>query len=77
MLCKPLFIVHVRVKGLFKVILQYKNKVPQLKKWITMKSKETSKHNSSCLASYIHACMNEIHSIENLRDLISTLASLG
>ena len=32
-LCKPLFIVHVRVKGLFKVILEYKNKVPQLKKW--------------------------------------------
>ena len=41
-----------------------------------MKSKETSKHNSSGLASYIHACTNEIHSIENLRDLISTLASL-
>ena len=33
MLCKPLFIIHVRVKGLFKVILEYKNEAPQLKKW--------------------------------------------
>ena len=33
MLCKPLFIVHVRVKGLFKVILEYKSEVPQLQKW--------------------------------------------
>ena len=28
MLCKPLFIVHGRVKGFLKVILQYKNKAP-------------------------------------------------
>ena len=34
MLCKPLFIVHVRVKGLLKVILEYKNEAPQLKKWV-------------------------------------------
>ena len=27
MLCKPLFIVHGRVKGFLKVILQYKNEV--------------------------------------------------
>ena len=27
-LYKPLFIVHVRVKGLYKVILEYKNKAP-------------------------------------------------
>ena len=33
MLCKPLFIVHARVKGLFKVILQYENEAPQLEKW--------------------------------------------
>ena len=33
MLCKPLFIVHGRVKGFLKVILQYKNKVPPLQKW--------------------------------------------
>ena len=33
MLCKPLFIIHVRVKGLLKDTLQYKNKVPQLQKW--------------------------------------------
>ena len=33
MFCKPLFIVHGRVKGLFKVILEYKNGVPQLKNW--------------------------------------------
>ena len=33
MLCKPLFIVHVRVKGLLKVILEYKNEAPQLQKW--------------------------------------------
>ena len=26
MLCKPLFIIHVRAKGLFKVILEYKTK---------------------------------------------------
>ena len=34
MLCKPLFIVHGRVKGFLKVILQYKNKAPQLQKWV-------------------------------------------
>ena len=28
-----LFIIHIRVKGLLKVILQYKNKAPQLLKW--------------------------------------------
>ena len=33
MLCKPSFIVHVRVKDLFKVILEYKNEAPQWKKW--------------------------------------------
>ena len=33
MLYNPLFIVHVRVKGLFKVILEYKNEAPQLVKW--------------------------------------------
>ena len=27
------FIIHVRVKDLLKVILQYKNKVPPLQKW--------------------------------------------
>ena len=32
-LCKPLFIVNVRVKALFKVMLEYKNKAPQLEKW--------------------------------------------
>ena len=34
MLCKTLFIVHGRVKDFLKVILQYKNKVPPLKKWV-------------------------------------------
>ena len=33
MLCKPIFIIHGRVKRLLKVVLQYKNKVPQLQKW--------------------------------------------
>ena len=33
MLCKPLFIVYDRVKGFLKVILQYKNEAPPLKKW--------------------------------------------
>ena len=33
MLCKPLFIVHGRVKGFLEVTLQYKNEVPPLKKW--------------------------------------------
>ena len=33
MLCKPLFVIHVRVKGLYKLILAYKNKAPQLEKW--------------------------------------------
>ena len=33
MLCEPLFIIHERVKGFLKVILQYKNEVPQLQKW--------------------------------------------
>ena len=33
-LCKPLFIVNVRVKGPFKVILEYKNEALQLKKWV-------------------------------------------
>ena len=32
-LCKPLIIVNVRVKSLFKVTLEYKNEVPQLEKW--------------------------------------------
>ena len=29
-LCKPLFIVHGRLKGFFKVMLQYKNSVPKV-----------------------------------------------
>ena len=33
MLCKSLFLIHGQVKGLLKVILQYKNKAPQLQKW--------------------------------------------
>ena len=33
MLCKLLFIVHGRVKGFLKLILQYKNEVPPLQKW--------------------------------------------
>ena len=32
-LCKPLFVVHVRVKGLYKLKLEYKNEAPKLKKW--------------------------------------------
>ena len=32
MLCKPIFIIHGRVKGFLKVILQYKNKAPPLQK---------------------------------------------
>ena len=32
-LCKPLFVAHVRVKGLYKLILEYKNEVLQLEKW--------------------------------------------
>ena len=34
MLCKPLFVVHVRVKGLYKLILEYKNEAPQFEKWV-------------------------------------------
>ena len=41
-LCKPLFIVHVRVKGLFKVILQYKNKLFWLEKWAWHMHNETA-----------------------------------
>ena len=33
MLCKPIFTIHGRVKGFLKVLLQYKNKAPQLQKW--------------------------------------------
>ena len=33
------------------------------------------KHNSNWLASYIHACTNETHSVAYLQDLIPTLAS--
>ena len=33
MLCKPLFIAHGRVEGFLQVILQDKNKVPELQKW--------------------------------------------
>ena len=32
-LCKPLFVVHVVVKGLYELILEYKNEVPQFEKW--------------------------------------------
>ena len=34
MLCKPLFIIHGRVKAFLKVILQYKNEAPHLQKWV-------------------------------------------
>ena len=34
MLCKPLFIVHGRVKAFLKAILQYKNEVLPLQKWV-------------------------------------------
>ena len=34
MLCKPLFIVHGRVKAFLKAILQYKNEAPPLQKWV-------------------------------------------
>ena len=33
MLCKPLFIVHGRVKAFLKAVLQYKNEAPPLQKW--------------------------------------------
>ena len=33
MLCKTLFVIHVGVKGLYELILEYKNEVPQLEKW--------------------------------------------
>ena len=33
MLYKALFIIHGRVKGILKLILQYKNEEPQLQKW--------------------------------------------
>ena len=33
MVCKPLFIVHGRIKGFLKVIVQYKNEAPPLQKW--------------------------------------------
>ena len=36
MFCKTLFIIHVKVKGLFKAILQYKNEVPLLQKCMGM-----------------------------------------
>ena len=32
-LCKPLLIVNVRVKDLFKVTMEYKNEEPLLEKW--------------------------------------------
>ena len=41
MLFKPLFIIHGRVKCFLKVILQYKNKVPQLQKWAWHMHNET------------------------------------
>ena len=34
------------------------------------------KQNSSWVASYIHACTNETHSIANLQDLIPTLVAI-
>ena len=34
------------------------------------------KHNSNWLASCIHTCTNETHSVENLQDLIPTLAAI-
>ena len=34
MLCKLLFVIHVRVNGLYKSIQDYKNEAPQLKKWV-------------------------------------------
>ena len=33
MVCKPLFIVHGRVKDFLKVTPQYKNEAPLLQKW--------------------------------------------
>ena len=33
MLCKPLFVIHVKVKGLYELILEYKNEVLYLEKW--------------------------------------------
>ena len=33
MLYTPIFVIHERVKGFLKVILQYKNGAPQLQKW--------------------------------------------
>ena len=34
------------------------------------------KHNSNWLASYIHTCTNEAHSVAYLQDLIPTLAAI-
>ena len=34
------------------------------------------KHNSSWIASYIHACTNETCSIANIQDLIPTLLAI-
>ena len=34
------------------------------------------KHNSNWLASCIHTCTNETHSVANLQDLIPTLAAI-
>ena len=34
MLCKPLFIVHGRTKVFLKAVLQYKNEVSPLQKWV-------------------------------------------
>ena len=36
----------------------------------------SSKHNSNWLASCIHTCTNETHSVANLQDLIHTLAAI-
>ena len=33
MLFKPLFVVHVGVKGFYELILEYKNEAPQFEKW--------------------------------------------
>ena len=44
-------------------------------KFLTTHSTSHTGYYFSWLASYIHACTNETHSIANLQDLIPTLAS--
>ena len=44
--------------------------------WLAPTNICSCKHNSSWVASYIHACTNKTHSIANLEDLMPTLARL-